>query len=267
MRTLRRTCYLGAAGLVALWLALVLLVVHIDQSQARTPGSISFDATELVFATPSEGDIMSVPINAANVNDVDGYDLWISFDPNVVRLVGLWDNYFLSGYDCSDPNASCTIGVNDPVVCITPTITADSGHIACQVFSLKAMFETGADPTLGAHFPVTRVSVNATPVPIAYAGFQQVAPGTSHLNLAAGPSQSSGLTGVDRTPISVSLGSASLTVALPPSVGGIAEEPSAAVLRANDASQRMAYVGVTVLLLSPALVLLAWRRRKGAHHA
>lgn len=234
---------LAVAAPTAAWLARA----NGRTASATTP-SIAFSpaASTVVVATP-----VPVDITVADVSGLGGYDVWVSFNGSVVRLNSLKDSGLLY-----NPNAQGT--PQNPVVCITPTITASYGHMACQILAIIS--------------PVA-VSVGSTPAALVHASFGPLAAGTSPLGLtavASGLTETTTLLDLNSASIGASLGSGSIVVNAVPSVGGVAQQPDTATLpqraQAGGSDHRAAFA-ITGALLVVVLLgagVVVWRQRAKA---
>lgn len=246
-----RRSWLPSLALVALAVAAptVAWLAHADgRTASATTPSIAFSpATSTVaVATP-----VPVDITVADVSGLGGYDVWVSFSGSVVQLNSLKDSGLLY-----NPNAQGT--PQNPVVCITPTITASYGHMACQILAIIS--------------PVA-VSVGSTPAALVHASFGPLAGGTSPLDLTAVVSaltETTSLVDLNSAPIGASLGGGSIVVNAVPSVGGVAQQPDTAALpqqgRTGGSDHRAAFAiaGALLAIVLLGVGLVVWRQRAKA---
>jgi hypothetical protein len=178
--------------------------------------------------------VPTVDVTVANVTGLGGYEAWISYDSSVVQLKSLTDSGFLENQG------------QNLVVCDGPTITPGYGYLACSI--LAAL--TPVPPSAG-----------ATPVPIVHAAFVPVAHGTSALGLtalASGTPETTMLLDINNTPIGASLGGGNITVpGASASVGGIAERPDVAALKANDGGFGARRDTLAIAMIAASLLLTA----------
>ncbi len=230
---------LGAIAPAAAWMA------HGNRGDASaTTASVSIEPTSstITNATP-----VPVNISVSDVSGLAGYDAWVSFNGAVVQLKSLTDAGLLA-----NPNPQGT--PQNPVVCITPTIAAGYGHMACQILAV---------------FTPVAVTVGSTPAPLVHASFGAVSGGTSQVNLTAVANSTTNTTtlwDLASATITANLFGGAINVTAVASVGGVAQSPDAAVSadqQSNGGSNRttvLAIVGVVAAVVALGGGFLIWRR-------
>ena len=208
---------------------------------------VQFSPAEAVAAA---GEMVSIDITVSDIAaepGLAGYDLVLTFDPNIVRLDSLTDSGFV------------TTGEN-LVICATGNIDNVGGSVNANCTAI---------PLFGAPGVST-----AGPTPLLHASFTALAPGASALTLS-GP-----LSSPDGTPLGATLGAGAITVlAQEPAADPTAEDGTAtavpeatplAVPPAGTGPERgasgsviaaMVLAAVGAATVSASLLLIVLRRR------
>lgn len=188
MHQLRHLTAVSAMAVVAVAFVVYHVVASGGHVAAAVDPALGFSpaSTSAAVATP-----VPIDITVANVSNLGGYDVWVSFNQAAVQLSSLSDSGFLG------------TGSNI-IVCNTPSIdnVHGSGNLACGTFPFPLVT------------PGPGVST-VNPTALVHAVFTGVANGSSPLGLAFGVNTSSiqDPFGADITPLS--LGSGSLTIGVP----------------------------------------------------
>ena len=233
---------LASAALMTTW-----IMRGAGGTASATTANVGFSPST---STISNATPVPVAVSVSDVTGLGGYDAWVSFDGSVVQLNSLKDAGLLY-----NPNAQGT--PQNPVVCITPTITASYGHMACQILAVIS--------------PVA-VSVGSTPAPLLHASFAPVSGGTSPLELTAVANSTTNTTtllDLSSVPIAANLNSGSITVNVNaiPSVGGVARSPDVSTLpeqkTTGGSGNRTAFIigGVLAAVVVLGALAVAWRWR------
>ena len=216
---------------------------------AGSPGASSVGAVgaQLAFS-PASANVavagtLNLDITIANVTDLGGYDLALSFNPALVHLVNLTDSGFVPNPPSQNIVACPIAAINN----MSGTATAN----CTTVFS----------SALGPPAPGTGVSTTSATA-LLHAKFTGVAAGLASLALTGTTLQ--GPTGL---PIAVTLGTGTITVAVPASVGGVSERPDLtklAAARVGSDNHMTAYIFGSIALLITTAAGGLYVRRNGA---
>jgi len=150
----------------------------------------------------------AVDITVANVTNMGGYDLSLSWNPAVVQLTSLSD-------------ANIWAGHTNVVICDTPSINNTTGQAS-----------TGCATFMGFNYNMNGGVTTTNALPLLHAAFKGVAPGSSSLDLSGSALQHPDATAI--TPVTLNAGSITVVPAAP--VGGVSEDPDLAALRQTSIS-------------------------------
>ena len=212
------------------------------------PSSVGAVGAQLAFS-PASANVavagtLNVDITVASVTDLGGYDLALQFNPALMHVVSLTDSGFVPNPPSQNIVACPIAAINN----ISGTATANCTTVFSSV--------------LGPPAPGTGVSTTSATA-LMHAKFTGVAAGLASLTLTGTTLQ--GPTGLA---IAVTLGSGSITVGVPASVGGVAEQPDLTVLpaaMAPSADHRKTYVlGSIALVIAVGAGGWYMRRKQGA---
>lgn len=208
---------------------------------ASVPPSVDAGSTQVAFSPatasiPVDGTV-DIDLTVASVNNLGGYDVFIQFDPAVVRMTSLTDAGFVTDSE-------------NIVVCNTPTINNVAGTATNSCATVPIIGPPGPGVSTG------------SPTALMNASFLGVGNGKSALTLSG-----TELLDPNGAPIAAALGSGSITVS--GTVGGVTGLPGGtlAPLQGNGAGSSGGRTAILVLLaiLAPALALgglLVWRRAR-----
>ena len=241
---LRVVLRISFAALLASTCALALPSVEPKRALAVN-ASLSFaPATSTVGVNAND----AVDITVANVTNMGGYDLSLSWNPAVVQLTSLSD-------------ANIWAGHSNIVICDTPSINNTTGQAS-----------TGCATFMGFNYDPNGGVTTTSALPLLHATFKGTAPGTSSLNLSGSALQHPDATAI--TPVTLNAGSITVTASSP--VGGVSEDPDRAALRAERSVSDDGGLAGAVWVLSAGLSLVFvaamvmvtvwfWRRRRSGH--
>lgn len=230
------TKLIGSLLLIGVALIALTLVTGVERFRSSAPlAGAAGGGPDLAFSPGSSsiavGQSENVDVTVANVSNLGGYDISITYNATVTTLDSLTDAGIFDGSSVF-------------VFCATPTITPGHARATCDPLSA---FAPGP-------------SVGATPRALLHGSFSGRSAGSSNLSLAG-----STLENPTQTPIPATMEAGSITVAgTAPAVGGIAEEPQAFAKDQGSSLKSLPLLAALCaagLLLASGLALFIARRR------